>query len=382
MSKQLSPMQEKSPPETAVQAVAPMWIAAKKRLGPSPALSDIRDFLKQNPQAGKEAITGIGGRSAAERVAGDPAVTKKVRGGEALQPKDDGAGRPLPEAIRLYLEESFGESLADVRVVENARLTNELHGAGGLSTGRTIRLPGAMPHTPLDRPAMKLLSHEVAHVLQERKGGGGGSAVPNASASYEKEAAQAAEKVVEQQDPGLLGAAPGGPKSFAIALPFLALEAAALITILTDIAIGVTAGAVVVGGAVAIAESLEKSRVDAKSKAEPKAIPKTKEKTEEHRGRLQVQGDDMREELSWAWNRKQPPTKEEALLALEEMYLQCNRAEQKLREQAFQKARAFIMSQPGGVHAHLTRSFKNNALPPFFSDARVDIEVRTGVAFV
>ena len=381
MSKQHQPFSEKPAAAREQPELSPTLVAAKKRLGPSPALSDIRDFLKQNPQAGKEAVAGVGGKTRAEQVARDPATTQTVRGGEALAPQDDGAGRPLPEEIRLYLEESFGESLADVRVVENARLATELQGAGGLSTGRTIRLPGLLPRSPLDRAAMKLLSHEVAHVLQERKGGGEGPAVPNSAASYEKEAERAAEKVVAEEEPGKLGAAPAGPKGFAIALPFLAIEAAALITILADIAIGVVAGAAVVGGAVAISESIEKSRVDAKSKAEPKVIPRTKAKTEQHRGRLQVQGLDMRHELSWAWTRDRPPSNQEALAALEGLRAQCNRAEFALRDSAFEEASEFIRSAEGYGCGPTRQTFQNNNLRPKNRDARVDIEVLKGVAF-
>lgn len=103
-----------------------------------------------------------------------------------------------------------------------------------------------------------------------------------------------------------------------------------------------------------------------------------------HRGRLQVQGDDLDRELSWAWASDDPPTVAAALTALDEMKAQLSSAERALREEGFERAARFIerAAGKGGVNAPASRSFKNRRLSGAYRTARVDIEVLTGRAFV
>lgn len=105
---------------------------------------------------------------------------------------------------------------------------------------------------------------------------------------------------------------------------------------------------------------------------------------DEHRGRIQVQGKDLRSELSWPWTRDNPPTAQEAVLALNNLKSQLNASELSLRDEAFEKAERFIKQagQSGGVSAPVSVTFQNRNLPPGNRDARVDIEVRKGNAFV
>ncbi len=114
-----------------------------------------------------------------------------------------------------------------------------------------------------------------------------------------------------------------------------------------------------------------------------RAKDKGKGPIEEHRGRLQVQGADMRAELSWPWTRDKPPPASEALAELAKLQGQCNKAELALRDQAFKDAAAFIARAAGrGVDAPVSQTFQNYPLPPKYKTARVDIEVRKGKAFV
>lgn len=114
-----------------------------------------------------------------------------------------------------------------------------------------------------------------------------------------------------------------------------------------------------------------------------RAKDKGKSAVEEHRGRLQVQGDDMRAELSWPWTRDKPPAASEALTELAKLKGQCNKAELAIRDQAFEQAADFIARAAGrGVDAPVSQTFQNRALPPKHKTARVDIEVRKGKAFV
>jgi hypothetical protein len=105
---------------------------------------------------------------------------------------------------------------------------------------------------------------------------------------------------------------------------------------------------------------------------------------EEHRGRIQVQGEDLRKEDSWPWTRDKPPTAQEGLSGLDGMKAKLNKAELELRDQAFAQAASFISraGASGGVAAPVSVSFQNPNLPKKYKTARVDIEVRTGKAFV
>ncbi|MEM9455932.1 MAG: DUF4157 domain-containing protein [Myxococcota bacterium] len=76
-------------------------------------------------------------------------------------------GEPLPDDLRRCAQELFGEDLSDVRVfISNAA---EKIGARAFTVGSQLHFaPGAYdPHTPA---GVRLLGHEIAHVLQQRHG--------------------------------------------------------------------------------------------------------------------------------------------------------------------------------------------------------------------
>jgi hypothetical protein len=107
-----------------------------------------------------------------------------------------------------------------------------------------------------------------------------------------------------------------------------------------------------------------------------------------HRGRIQVQngrpGQPGDLEESWPWSRtgsEGPPTAAEARAGLDDLRGDLSRSQLRALGQAFDKAERFIEQQAatGGVDAPVSRTFQNS--PPV-GNYRVDIEVRTGRAFV
>lgn len=116
---------------------------------------------------------------------------------------------------------------------------------------------------------------------------------------------------------------------------------------------------------------------------DPKKDAKKDEEPKDNRGRLQVQGNDLKTELSWPWAGK-APTAEDALAALESMKGQLNKKQLQLRSEAFEKAAEYIKAAKasGGVKARVSKTFQNRNLRDSEKTARVDIEVLAGTAFV
>lgn len=88
--------------------------------------------------------------------------------------------------------------------------------------------------------------------------------------------------------------------------------------------------------------------------------------------------------MSWPWTSDDPPTAATALEALDELKTQLSVAERSLRDEAFQRAASFIerAAEGDGAYAPVSLSFQNRRLSRANRTARVDIEVRTGRAFV
>lgn len=135
---------------------------------------------------------------------------QQAYGNQALQQLFGGArgGQPLADPTRGRMEAAFSENLQDVRVhtgVEGEAATAPL-GAGAVTVGRDIYL------APTSRPdsiaSDHLLAHELAHVVQQ---GRGGSEPPGPA--HEAEADRAAE-AVRQGKPGRVtrGSARGVPQ--------------------------------------------------------------------------------------------------------------------------------------------------------------------------
>lgn len=109
-----------------------------------------------------------------------------------------GSGIPLPVEVREEMERRFGESFRDVRIHDDpqshARAAS-LH-AKAYTQGADIVF-GADRFSPQAGPGKRLLAHELAHVVQQRRGGA--APVLDAGAPHEQAADAAADAVVGGQ---------------------------------------------------------------------------------------------------------------------------------------------------------------------------------------
>ncbi len=94
-----------------------------------------------------------------------------------------------------------------------------------------------------------------------------------------------------------------------------------------------------------------------------------------------MQGQDVGGSPSFPWARADPITRAEAIVGLRGLRDDCTDSQLRHRREAFRKAERFIEDGPV-VNAPLYRTFKNRGLPRSHKDARVDIEVAKGAAFV
>ena len=102
-----------------------------------------------------------------------------------------------------------------------------------------------------------------------------------------------------------------------------------------------------------------------------------------NRGRIQIQGNDMTQgEVSWPWSRETNyvVSKSEAVLQLDDLYNNLTTRQREDRNEAYVKAKNFIMAGPYTIAGTaIIRSFRNNN--PRDPSTRIDIEIRTGTAF-
>ncbi len=129
--------------------------------------------------------------------------------------------------------------------------------------------------------------------------------------------------------------------------------------------------------------SMARGKTRAGVKRELEGQPELQEVIPAHRGRIQVQGMDMAPELSHAWARSEPPTARASIVELDSLHDQCTASQQAHRREAFPKARRYIEGAAGkGVDAPVTKTCEDRSRPNSAKDARVDIEVLFGRAFV
>jgi len=117
-------------------------------------------------------------------------------------------GTPLDPRVRVEMEARFGEHLGDVRVHNDAsahRNAAEL-GAKAYTVGNDITF-GMERYAPHLSEGKRLLAHELAHVIQQRRGG----ALPKLDAreSHESSADQAADAAVSGSGPVSVAGATG-----------------------------------------------------------------------------------------------------------------------------------------------------------------------------
>jgi hypothetical protein len=86
------------------------------------------------------------------------------RGG---RPATQRRGHPLPPALRSLAERLFGQDFADVRIVVGPQA--QRLGALAFTSGSDIYFaPGQ--YDPTTPEGLRLLGHELAHVVQQRQG--------------------------------------------------------------------------------------------------------------------------------------------------------------------------------------------------------------------
>lgn len=98
--------------------------------------------------------------------------------------------------------------------------------------------------------------------------------------------------------------------------------------------------------------------------------------SKKHRGRIQAQGEGV--EKSVSWSQDEPLTKEEGLSLLERLIKMLTRKEYEVREKPLEEAKRYIQQVEGGADAIKKKSFRNRKS----KDARIDIEILSGTAFV
>jgi hypothetical protein len=100
-------------------------------------------------------------------------------------------GLQLDDAVRAEMEARFGEDFADVRVHDDAAAHAQAAdlGAKAFTVGEEIVF-GADRFAPAQAAGKRLLAHELAHVVQQRRGGP--VPLPDVNAPHERDAEQAA----------------------------------------------------------------------------------------------------------------------------------------------------------------------------------------------
>ena len=145
--------------------------------------------IHAQPAARRSAETESSSRTRAETAARAPVTEARALTG----------GRPLPPSTRERLEAAFAVPLDDVRVHTDADATDltDEHDAEALTIGSHIAFePGRF--RPDSEEGLRLLAHEVTHVVQS--GGGDGPALGRGPGSVpsepvEREADRAAERI-------------------------------------------------------------------------------------------------------------------------------------------------------------------------------------------
>lgn len=132
-----------------------------------------------------------------------PAGVSNQGFGQAL-----GAGTALPPTVLLEMEARFGESFADVRIHNDAQAH---HSAADLEAkaytyGADVAF-GAGRYAPGSSEGKRLLAHELAHVVQQRRGGARPALEPHAQ--HEVAADRAADAVVAGGPPVTVAGATG-----------------------------------------------------------------------------------------------------------------------------------------------------------------------------
>lgn len=151
--------------------------------------------------------TGVGSEALVQRAAGDAAPGKQT----LVEASGGGAGSPLPGPLQHKFESSLGADLGNVRVHTGAASADSAAAvsARAYTVGNNIHF-GAGQYDPGSRAGEHLLAHEVAHTVQQSRGGGGGpqyKLAVSGEGGAEREADTAADAMLDGR-PASVSAAP------------------------------------------------------------------------------------------------------------------------------------------------------------------------------
>jgi len=153
--------------------------------------------VQQSPLAGMRGLpTDRLKLESLQRGAGNAAMRELLAGGE---------GRPLPPALRHDMEQRFGENFAAVRIHDSPRTGDaaERLSANALTRGNDIAF-GHGRFAPDTMDGKRLLGHELAHVVQQSRGGA--QPVRDLASSLEQDAEQAGDVAAGGGSPAPAGA--------------------------------------------------------------------------------------------------------------------------------------------------------------------------------
>jgi hypothetical protein len=109
----------------------------------------------------------------------------------------------------------------------------------------------------------------------------------------------------------------------------------------------------------------------------PASTLKAGKAKDKHRGRIQIQGNDLAQEVSWPWAQDTPPTKQDMLTQLDNLYNGLTQKQKDIRSDAYTKAKAYINGLPaGGADAAVSKTWQNKGT----NTERIDLEIKKGKA--
>jgi len=152
--------------------------------------------------AGTPPAMGMPAMRALHRHVGNAAVGRLLREGlpPVVRMELDRPGRPLDAQVRAAMERRFRADFSQVRVHDDDAAASSAKAvrAGAYAVGERVVF-GAGRYDPSSPRALRLLAHELAHVLQQRRGGAAGRS-PFGDPALEAAADRAADAYVSTQD--------------------------------------------------------------------------------------------------------------------------------------------------------------------------------------
>ncbi len=107
----------------------------------------------------------------------------------------DNSGQPLDAGTRAFMEPRFGHDFSGIRVYTDQRAADSAQSMNALAytVGQDVVF-GAGQYTPSTCQGQRLLAHELAHIVQQSRGGP--RPVLNPAADYERDAEVVASAIV------------------------------------------------------------------------------------------------------------------------------------------------------------------------------------------